>query len=112
MLPVALNLFEAHLTVADLDASVAFYRDVVRLQPAHIPTGNQVAFFWVGQRGHAMLGLWAAGPAPLRTTMHFAFGASVEEVVAAPPALRAAGVVPLDFEGRPTGEPVVLAWMP
>ena len=28
------GLFETHLTVSDLDRSIAFYRDVVGLQPA------------------------------------------------------------------------------
>ena len=33
-------------------------------------------------------------------------------MVAAPMALRAAGITPLDVDGRPTDQPVVLAWMP
>ena len=44
--------------------------------------------------------------------MHIAFAASLEEVVASPRALRSAGVMPLDFDGQPTDEPVVLGWMP
>ena len=30
------RLFEAHLTVADLDASIAFYRDRLGLELAHV----------------------------------------------------------------------------
>jgi len=59
-----------------------------------------------------MLGLWAAGAGPQRITLHIAFRASVDEVVAAPLALRTAGTTPLDFDGQPTDEPVVIAWMP
>jgi len=33
-------------------------------------------------------------------------------VLAAPRRLQSAGIVALDFNGRPTEEPVVLAWMP
>jgi lactoylglutathione lyase len=33
-------------------------------------------------------------------------------VLAAPGALRAAGITPLDFDGRPTDRPIVFAWMP
>src|SRR5262249_25775499 len=106
------RLFEAHLTVADLDASVAFYRDRVGLQLAHVVTARQAAFFWVGSRGTTMLGLWAGGSAPQKTTTHIAFAVTREDVIAAPRALRLAGIMPLDFDGHPTDEPVVLAWMP
>jgi len=44
--------------------------------------------------------------------LHTAFRASLADVVAAPRALRSAGITPLDFDGHPTDEPVVLAWMP
>src|SRR3954466_422960 len=56
------RLFEAHLTVSDLDASIAFYRDRVGLELAHMVSVRQAAFFWVGSRGSTMLGLWASGP--------------------------------------------------
>ena len=39
------RLFEAHLTVANLDASIAFYRDHLGLELAHIMPARQVAFF-------------------------------------------------------------------
>ena len=106
------HLFEAHLTVSDLDASVAFYRDRVGLELAHVVPARQAAFFWVGSRRAAMLGLWAGGSAPQKTTTHIAFAASRDDVIAAPSALRLAGITPLDFDGHPTDEPVVLAWMP
>lgn len=106
------RLFEAHLTVADLDASIAFYRDRLGFELAHIVPARQAAFFWVGSRGTTMLGLWGAESGPQPTTMHLAFAAALEEVLAAPRALRAAGITPLDFDGVPTREPVVIAWMP
>ena len=106
------RLFEAHLVVADLDASIGFYRDRVGLDLAHVTPARHAAFFWVGPVGNAMLGLWAAGSGPQRMTLHTAFRASLEDVVAAPRALRSAGITPLDFDGQPTDEPVVLAWMP
>jgi len=36
----------------------------------------------------------------------------VDDVLAAPQALRSAGVTPRDFDGQPTDEPVVIGWMP
>jgi catechol 2,3-dioxygenase-like lactoylglutathione lyase family enzyme len=106
------RLFEAHLSVADIDASIAFYRDRLGFELAHVTPARQAAFFWIGSRGTTMLGLWAAGSAPQKTTTHVAFGAALDGVIAAPEALRSAGITPLDFDGRPTNEPVVLAWMP
>jgi lactoylglutathione lyase len=107
-----LDLFEAHFLVTDLDAAVDFYRDVVGLRLAHVTAASGAAFMWIGEAREAMLGLWACGAAPLRVTCHAAFRTSVADVMAAPPMLRTAGVTPLDFSGRPTDAPVVLAWMP
>ena len=111
MIPVE-NLFEAHLTVTDLDKAIEFYRDVVGLRLAHIASGRQAAFFWIGPVGNAMLGLWGTGSGPQRMTLHTAFRASLADVVAAPRALRSAGITPLDFDEQPTDQPVVFAWMP
>lgn len=111
MIPVH-DLFEVHLTVSDLERAIAFYRDAVGLRLAHIESARQVAFFWIGTAGHAMLGLWSAGPGPQKVTSHTAFRVSLEDVLAAPGALLAAGITPLDFDGRPTDQPIVFAWMP
>jgi lactoylglutathione lyase len=105
------TLFEAHLPVADLDSSVAFYRDQIGLDLAHVLPG-QAAFLWIGGRGRAMLGLWSAGRGPQKVALHVAFGSTTPEVLSAPRRLRAAGITPLDFDGRPTDEAVVLGWMP
>ena len=59
------GLFEAHLTVADLDRSVAFYRDVVGLTVALELQERDAAFLWIGDTGEAMLGLWSLGSAPV-----------------------------------------------
>ena len=37
---------------------------------------------------------------------------SKEEVIEAVDKLRQLGVTPLDFDGKPTQQPMVLAWMP
>ena len=112
MITAVVRLFEAHLTVSDLDAAIAFYRDRVGLELAHVVPARQAAFFWVGSRGSTMLGLWAGGSAPQKTTTHIAFVATRDDVVSAPRVLQSNGITPLDFDGRPTDEPVVLAWMP
>ena len=45
-------------------------------------------------------------------TLHTAFRASLADILAAPGVLRSAGITPLDFDGRPTDEAVVIGWMP
>jgi lactoylglutathione lyase len=106
------RLFEAHLTVRRLDESIAFYRDRLGLELAYRHAADLAAFLWVGAHGRGMLGLWAAGPGPERIASHVAFGTALADVIAAPVALERCGITPLDFDGRPTTEPVVLAWMP
>jgi ribosomal protein S18 acetylase RimI-like enzyme/catechol 2,3-dioxygenase-like lactoylglutathione lyase family enzyme len=106
------RLFEAHLTVADLDRSIAFYRDVVGLPLAFELRERAVAFFWIGERGGSMLGLWSLGSAPVGLSLHVAFRVSLDEVLAAGDALRAAGVTQLSFFGTEASEPSVIGWMP
>jgi len=107
-----LGLFETHLTVTSLDASVTFYRDVVGLEPAYRLDEPRVAFFWIGGRGRTMLGLWETGRAPNAMRLHTAFSCALREVLAAPARLRDVGVVPRGFDGEPVDEPVVIGWMP
>jgi lactoylglutathione lyase len=106
------DLFEAHLTVTDLDEAIRFYRDVLGLRLAHVSKTRHAAFFWIGSAGKAMLGLWAAGSSPLKIVSHLAFRVGLADVLAAPRVLRAAGLTPLGFDGQPTDSPDVLAWMP
>lgn len=108
----ARDLFEVHLAVRNLDDAIGFYRDIVGLTVAHVTSGRQAAFLWIGAARKAMLGLWVAGSAPQGVTLHTAFRVSWADVMAAPGLLRNAGVTPLDFDGGPTELPVVLAWIP
>lgn len=106
------GLFETHLTVSDLDRSVAFYRDVVGLPLGLTLPQRGAAFFWIGEAGKAMLGLWAIGSAPIALSLHVAFTTSLEDVLDASDRLRALGVTPLSFHGTETTEPSVIGWMP
>ena len=107
------SLFEAHLTVSDLDRSIAFYRDQLGLEFAHRIDARNVAFFWMGGRGHSMLGLWSTGSAPLQMRLHIAFRTSLAAVIAAPTTLRNAGIIPRDSGGgTEIAEPIVFPWMP
>ena len=106
------GLFEAHLTVSDLERSIAFYRDTLGLTLAHRIPERQVAFFWVPSSDKAMLGLWSIGTSPLRMRLHIAFDVACEDVIASVARLRHAGITPRSIDGTLVDEPVVLAWMP
>ena len=106
------GLFEAHLNVRSLARSVDFYRDVVGLAVAYELPERQVAFFWCGDPGASMLGLWEQGSMPMAMRLHVAFTVSLAEILAAPERLAAHGVEPRSFFGQPTGEPSVIGWMP
>jgi lactoylglutathione lyase len=110
--PTVRGLFEAHLTVADVSRSLAFYRDVVGLEVAYELPERGAAFVWVGRAGGAMLGLWSIGSAPLGLRLHVAFVAGLDDVLRAPEALAAAGVTPRSFFDEPADEPSVIGWMP
>lgn len=106
------GLFETHLTVADLDRSVTFYRDVVGLPVALEVPDRGAAFHWIGQPGQAMLGLWSIGSAPIGMQLHIAFEMSLDDVLAAPEHLATRGIQPLSFFAEPADEPSVIGWMP
>jgi lactoylglutathione lyase len=106
------SLFEAHLTVQDLNRGVAFYEQDIGLSLAHFLPERRVAFFWIGARGRSMLGLWEAGTMPITVSQHVAFEVSLADLHKAPERLERAGIKARDFVGQLTEEPVVLAWMP
>jgi|SRR5208283_1565090 len=117
MIPVE-GLFEAHITVRDLERSTAFYRDVVGLELGLAQSERPAAFFWVGGRGRSMMGTFTLGSWPLTMMQHHvAFQVRLEDALAAPQRLRSAGITPrgrspLGGRGEPIDEPIVFAWMP
>ena len=107
------GLFESHLTVADLDRSITFYRGALRLELAHRIAERHCAFFWLGPPGHTMLGLWSIHSSPIHARLHIAFAVGLEHVIASVERLRAAGITPRSGGGGPAiEEPIVHAWMP
>ncbi|HEY6306214.1 MAG TPA: VOC family protein [Candidatus Angelobacter sp.] len=111
MIPIH-DLFETHLTVSDLERSMSFYGETLGLKLARAFPERKVAFYWIGQAGGSMLGLWEVGSGPQRMSLHTAFTVELADLLNAPRRLRAVNVVPRDFAQNPTDEPVVLAWMP
>src|SRR5437899_10810805 len=83
LIPIT-DLFEAHLTVSDLDRAVAFYRDQLALPLPHIFPDRKVAFFWIGAPGKAMLGLWESGTMPMSFSLPVAFPVALCDLHVAP----------------------------
>ena len=106
------GLWETHITVADLDRSTRFYRDVVGLTFAHAVPERHVAFFWIGQPRQAMLGLWSIHTSPMAMKLHYAFQVTIDDLRLSVAALTRAGIEPLSGTGRPIEEPEVIPWIP
>lgn len=111
-IPTIDGLYEAHITVSDLDRSIRFYRDIIGLDLGQVFENRRVAFFWVGGKTTGMLGIWEVGTAPMRMTQHFAFKTPIAAQIEACKRLPGQGVTPLDFDGAATTEPCVIGWMP
>jgi len=108
-----LGLWEAHLTVSDLDRSIAFYRDTLGLELAHMVPKRHAAFFWLGGHRHSMLGLWSIHSSPIRLRLHVAFQVEIAQVIRSVAVLRAAGITPrASGGGREIDEPKVFPWVP
>ena len=76
------GLFETHLTVRDLDRSIAFYQDIVGLELAHRVPERHAAFLWIGGRGQHMLGLWSMHTSPIYLRLHLAFTCTLPDLIA------------------------------
>lgn len=112
-----MTVYETHLPVKDLAASVAFYRDVVGLVPAFSQPERGVAFLWIERASVGMLGLWAAGStwgwkAGESHRCHYALGTTREDLPKRITRLRDAGIATFGFDGQPISEPSVIGWMP
>jgi lactoylglutathione lyase len=96
MIPID-DLFETHLTVADLRRAMAFYGETLRLELAKFMPERNVAFYWIGGYGRSMLGLWEVGTVPLRQSLHLAFRVALADVLRAPQELSAGRRYPARF---------------
>lgn len=106
------GLFETHIHVADLERSMRFYGDALGLELGRREDDRRVAFYWLGRRGEAMLGLWEKPAAEVRP-QHFAFRSSIDEVRDHSVAyLKARQLSCHNFLNDGTERPMVFGWMP
>ena len=66
------GLFETHLFVENLERSIDFYTNVLKLEQYLYEKDRRVALFWIGKPQQAMLGLWEK-PKDEIDLRHFAF---------------------------------------
>ena len=69
-------------------------------------------FFWIGESGRSMLGLWSIGSAPLGLTLHLAFDVLLDDLLEAHKKLKAMRITTFSILGEETIEPSVICWMP
>ena len=106
------GLFETHLDVADLERAMRFYGETLGLELGLLDGERRIAFYWVGGRGEAMLGLWEK-PADRIRPQHIAFRATVEDILTrAVPFLQERALHPRNFLNDGTVRPMVFGWMP
>ncbi|GEM45500.1 VOC family protein [Deinococcus cellulosilyticus] len=109
--PIIEGLFETHINVRNLEQSMDFYGQVLGLELAHLEEQRRIAFYWIGGRGQAMLGLWETPPEEV-ATQHFAFRTSLEKLHLAAAYLRERQLTGYNFLGDGTDVPMVFGWMP
>lgn len=105
------GLFETHLKVADLERSMHFYGEVLGLELGNVDWARRIAFYWLGGRGQAVLGLWEAPPEKV-APQHFAFRSTLEQMHQASAFLRDRGLPARNFLSDGRDAPTVHAWMP
>jgi lactoylglutathione lyase len=105
------KIFETHVKTTDLPRAMHFYGTVLGLEEAYYLPAREVAFYWIGAPGNAMLGVWGV-PSGSWHTSHFAFGITEDAIEPALVRLKEAGICVNDFFGDETDDPSVHCWMP
>ena len=111
-----MHLYEAHLPVANTEAALQFYRDIVGLPFAYRDPSRDIVFLWATSKQQGMIGLWGPGtirgPGRDSAQHHVAFAVSLEQLFANADRLQQKGVELLGFDGARMHEPSVIGWMP
>uniref|UniRef100_UPI00404B9647 VOC family protein n=1 Tax=Flavobacterium sp. TaxID=239 RepID=UPI00404B9647 len=106
------GLYETHLFVENLENSIAFYTNVLKLQMCHFEAERRVAFFWIGEPKSAMLGIWEK-PKHEIEKRHFAFRCDKDFILhESVNFLKSHNLNPYNFLNDGTERPMVFAWMP
>lgn len=106
------GLFETHINVTNLERSMQFYGEVLGLELGTTDETRRIAFYWLGSRGEAMLGVWEK-PKEQVLPQHFAFRSTIEDVLERSIEYLEARQLPYrNFLNDGTKRPQVFGWMP
>lgn len=106
------QIYETHLEVKDLEASIHFYQEKLGLVLGISSKTRNNAFFWVGGHGNQMLGLWQVPASTDIKKRHFAFEVELDFLVNSIQWLQTQGIQVIGSQGKGFDEPIVQAWMP
>ena len=106
------GLFETHINVTSLERSMKFYGEVLGLELGMYEEKRRVAFYWLGNRGEAMLGIWETQREQV-LQQHFAFRCEVDDILnLSVKYLKERNLSFHNFLNDGTERPMVFAWMP
>jgi lactoylglutathione lyase len=105
------GLSDMHLNVSELTRSMLFYGHVLGLELAAYDEARGVGYYWVGERGHALLGLWAR-PGSALFRQHISFEVALPDLQRSIEALKEQGVALKNYFDERTDVPSVFGWMP
>lgn len=106
------GLYETHLYVENLERSIEFYKNVLKLKQCRFGVERRTAFFWIGEDQQAMLGLWEK-PKNEIDLRHFAFECSPEWIInESINFLKSHNLNFWNFLQDNNEEPMVFCWMP
>ena len=106
------GLFETHIFVESLERSVDFYKNVLELELDEYVDERRVAFFWLGPRNSAMLGVWEK-PKEEIERRHFAFRCEADDILKhSVDYLTERKLDCYNFLKDGTKRPMVFSWMP
>ncbi|MBB4807919.1 catechol 2,3-dioxygenase-like lactoylglutathione lyase family enzyme [Chryseobacterium defluvii] len=105
------GLYETHIQVSNLEASILFYTEVLGLKLAHLDKTRPIAFLWIGKEKEFMLGLWEQKEN--LQPRHFAFSSTKEDILNySVDFLKKRDLKPYNFLKDGIEKPMVFAWMP
>lgn len=106
------GLYETHLFVENLERSIDFYTEVLRLKQCRYNADRRTAFFWIGGDKKFMLGLWEK-PKEEIDIRHFAFECDPEWIRKESVGfLKSHNIKSWNFLDNKQDQPMVFCWVP
>jgi len=106
------GIYETHINVENLEASIEFYQNVLGLEKCGYNDERRIAFFWVGKPQEYMLGIWEKPKSEI-VKMHFAFRCDKEDILNNSISfLKERNLNPYNFIKDNNEIPMVFSWMP